>query len=134
MKKQIVIPFGIAIVIALVLSYQYMKTATTGYGFVGTVVSMENNILVIKGLPDGGGAGTAEEITVTMTPNTKIFKKESGNADAQKQTPATMDDLYQAVKKGLVLFRLSADDDFYAAGKVIPNEVIYSTSASNGAI
>jgi len=133
-KKQIIILSGLVVVIALILLYQYTKTSMPSYGFVGTVVSMESNILVVKGLPDGGGVRTAEEITVTMTPNTKIFEKMSADAGINTQTPATMDDLDKDVKKGLVLLRVSANYNFFATGKVIPNEVIYATSDYKGAI
>jgi len=132
MKKQIIL-CGMVAVIALVLSYRYWYSPTS-YGFVGTVISMENNILVLKGLPDGVGVSTAQEITVNLVSTTKISRKGFGENGLWVEVPATMDDLYDAVQKGGVLMRLSADYDFYATSQVTPEEIIYTTAGSGGSI
>ncbi len=146
MKKQIIILCGAVVVVVLVLSYRYFYplgfapavsvTPAPSYGFVGVVISMKSNVLVVNGLYDTGntqnskGIAVSQNVTVVMSPNTKIFKKEPPDT----KIPATMEDLYRAVKKGSILFRLSADHDFSGTNTIMPIEVIYAATGYKGSL
>lgn len=144
MKNKIIIICGVIVAIVLGVSYGYLPgresapavsaTPAVSYSFVGTVISMKSNILWVRGLPAGGDTKVAQDIMVTMTPDTKIFRKDPPSVTPYARTESTMDELYETIQKGPVLFRATAGYDFYGTGKVTPTEVIFAATEYKGSI
>ncbi len=135
----------IIVVIAIILTGFGFKLVNnraispTSSEFIGTITSAQNRVLTMKGLytalnQKSPGVLVGREITVTITPDTKIYKQTNTNGMIDKKA-ITFQDLQADLQRGpIVLAKVGAVGNVYNQPHIVAVELVYTTQTGPGGV
>lgn len=106
----------------------YQNYFSVSHEFVGTIISIQDNVLAVKGLPADRDKDmlAGQEVSVEILPDTNILKQYADEPGTVKTKKVTLEDLQADARSWFILARVFSRGNFYKQTYVTVDEIIYT--------